>query len=163
MVARPGQQQLERWRCFLELWLCVGIVRHAGCSLPLCVTAHGMLRCVFDVLYLLLGHGHEDEARQARLDPPDDFFRVRMVGARRACRLSPGTAAPICLHRGSALPLSLSLFCLCWTRPVVAWIWPAGDGAAVHLWSVLQQGLRQAPPGQVPDIPAGACRTPGPA
>lgn len=36
-------------------------------------------RSVFDVLYLLIAYGHEDAGRMMRLDPPDDFFRVRMV------------------------------------------------------------------------------------
>ncbi|KAF8071278.1 UPF2 [Scenedesmus sp. PABB004] len=36
-------------------------------------------RAVFDVLYLLIGHGHESEEAALRLDPPDDFFRVRLV------------------------------------------------------------------------------------
>lgn len=36
-------------------------------------------RAVFDVLYMLIGHGHESEELLLRLDPPDDFFRVRLV------------------------------------------------------------------------------------
>lgn len=36
-------------------------------------------RAVFDVLYMLIGHGHESEESALRLDPPDDFFRVRLV------------------------------------------------------------------------------------
>jgi hypothetical protein len=38
-----------------------------------------LCRAVFDVLYMLIGHGHENEELLLRLDPPDDFFRVRLV------------------------------------------------------------------------------------
>jgi regulator of nonsense transcripts 2 len=36
-------------------------------------------RAVFDVLYTLLGHGHSTWEQAARLDPPDEYFRLRMV------------------------------------------------------------------------------------
>jgi len=36
-------------------------------------------RAVFDVLYMLIGYGHDSETTALRLDPPDDFFRLRMV------------------------------------------------------------------------------------
>lgn len=31
------------------------------------------------MLYLLIGHGHDAEETAMKLDPPDDFFRVRLV------------------------------------------------------------------------------------
>jgi hypothetical protein len=31
------------------------------------------------VLYTLIGYGHDSEATALKLDPPDDFFRLRMV------------------------------------------------------------------------------------
>jgi hypothetical protein len=34
---------------------------------------------VFDVLYMLIGHAHENEETALKLDPPDDFFRIRLV------------------------------------------------------------------------------------
>ena len=36
-------------------------------------------RCVLDVLHTIIGHGHDTPERAAALDPPDDFFRVRLV------------------------------------------------------------------------------------
>lgn len=33
------------------------------------------------MLYLLIGFGHESEDVAIKLDPPDDFFRVRLVSA----------------------------------------------------------------------------------
>lgn len=38
-------------------------------------------RAVFDLLYMLIGYGHEDPETARKLDPPDDFFRVRMVSS----------------------------------------------------------------------------------
>jgi hypothetical protein len=40
-------------------------------------------RAIFDVLYTLLGYGHDSEASLQKLDPPDDFFRLRMVSGGR--------------------------------------------------------------------------------
>jgi hypothetical protein len=37
-------------------------------------------RTLFEQLYSCLSHGHDSGERAAKLDPPDDFFRVRMVG-----------------------------------------------------------------------------------
>jgi hypothetical protein len=34
---------------------------------------------VFDVLYMLIGHAHDNEETALKLDPPDDFFRIRLV------------------------------------------------------------------------------------
>ncbi|WIA32391.1 hypothetical protein OEZ86_003220 [Tetradesmus obliquus] len=36
-------------------------------------------RAVFDVLYMLIGHAHDNEEAALKLDPPDDFFRIRLV------------------------------------------------------------------------------------
>ena len=36
-------------------------------------------RAIFDVLYMLIGYGHEDQEVAAKMDPPDEFFRLRMV------------------------------------------------------------------------------------
>ncbi|MEW5297640.1 MAG: hypothetical protein WDW36_000836 [Sanguina aurantia] len=36
---------------------------------------------IFDTLYLLTSFGHETPERLAALDPPDDFFRIRLVCA----------------------------------------------------------------------------------
>jgi hypothetical protein len=36
-------------------------------------------RAVFDVLYMLIGHAHDNEETALKLDPPDDFFRIRLV------------------------------------------------------------------------------------
>jgi hypothetical protein len=36
-------------------------------------------RAVFDVLYMLIGHAHDSEETALKLDPPDDFFRIRLV------------------------------------------------------------------------------------
>lgn len=38
-------------------------------------------RTVFDTLYMILGLGHEDPALSDRIDPPDDYFRIRLVCA----------------------------------------------------------------------------------
>lgn len=34
---------------------------------------------LFDLMYLVLGHGHESHAEMLRLDPPEDTFRVRLL------------------------------------------------------------------------------------
>lgn len=52
-------------------------------------------RAIFDVLYTLLGYGHDSEASLQKLDPPDDFFRLRMVSRGGAsvqlpCEFAPG-------------------------------------------------------------------------
>jgi regulator of nonsense transcripts 2 len=38
-------------------------------------------RTLFEQLYSCLSHGHDSAERAAKLDPPDDFFRARMVGS----------------------------------------------------------------------------------
>lgn len=40
-----------------------------------------LCRAVFDVLYVLVGHAHDCEEAALKLDPPDDFFRIRMVSS----------------------------------------------------------------------------------
>lgn len=39
----------------------------------------GVCRVVFSTLYLLLEFGHESPELAQRLDPPDSYFRVRLV------------------------------------------------------------------------------------
>jgi hypothetical protein len=36
-------------------------------------------RSVFDLLYTLISYGHESPEAAKSIDPPDDFFRIRMV------------------------------------------------------------------------------------
>ncbi|GFH07186.1 predicted protein, partial [Haematococcus lacustris] len=38
---------------------------------------------VFEALYLLVTAGHEDEEVAGRLDPADDYFRIRWAGSHR--------------------------------------------------------------------------------
>lgn len=42
---------------------------------------------IFDTLYLLTSFGHETPERLAALDPPDDFFRIRLVGCPHSIQL----------------------------------------------------------------------------
>ncbi len=79
-------------------------------------------RTLFELLYACMSHGHDSAESAARLDPPDDFFRVRMVRgtlpAPCACCLLPAACA-CCL-----LPAA----CACCLLPGLlrAWRWCSG-------------------------------------
>jgi hypothetical protein len=58
-------------------------INHPSClcffAAVLLVLLMVLLRAVFDVLYMLIGHAHDSEETALKLDPPDDFFRIRLV------------------------------------------------------------------------------------
>lgn len=85
-------------------------------------------RTLFELLYACLSHGHDSPESAARLDPPDDFFRVRMVrGALWLPALPAGPASMPWLTGpgiGQAELLGMPTWCqasllspLCWLCP----------------------------------------------
>jgi hypothetical protein len=61
-------------------------------------------RTVFDALYLLTTFGHDTPEDAQRLDPPDDFFRVRLV---RPCLALISSVHHVALDAEIAAEISL--------------------------------------------------------